>query len=167
MPNIPSMEDRNAPFGDSAAGRLIESRVERKGLRPQLAAAVIAILWLIAIVAFGVVVHLVDPDSFDTIWDGMWWATQTVTTVGYGDIVPEQADGQVIGAVLMIAGLSFFAVITGVITSAFVTRAQEARRAQRAGTLEETIEGMARDIGEMREQLTRLRGDGAAGPPGG
>ena len=161
------MEDRKGPFGDSAAGRLIESRVERKGLRPQLAAAVIAILWLIAIVVFGVVIRLVDPDSFDTIWEGMWWATQTVTTVGYGDIVPEQADGQVIGAVLMIAGLSFFAVITGVITSAFVTRAQEARRAQRAGTLEETMEGMARDIGEMREQLTRLRGDGAAGPPGG
>lgn len=167
MPNTASMEGRKAPFGDSAAGRLIERRVERKGLRPQLAAAVIAILWLIAIAVFGVVMRLVDPDSFDTIWDGMWWATQTVTTVGYGDIVPEQAGGQVIGAVLMISGLSFFAVITGVITSAFVTRAQEARRVQRVGTLEETIEGMARDIREMREQLTRLRGDGGAGPPPG
>ena len=167
MPNTASMEDPKAPFGDSALGRLVERRVERKGLRPQLAAAVIAILWLIAIVVFGVIMRHVDPDSFDTIWDGMWWATQTVTTVGYGDIVPEQAGSQVIGAVLMIAGLSFFAVITGVITSAFVTRAQEARRAQRGGTLEETIEGMARDIGEVRVELARLRGDGDAPPPGG
>ena len=167
MPNTASMEDPKAPFGDSALGRLVERRVERKGLRPQLAAAVIAILWLIAIVVFGVIMRLVDPDSFDTIWDGMWWATQTVTTVGYGDIVPEQAGSQVIGAVLMIAGLSFFAVITGVITSAFVTRAQEARRVQRVGTLEETIEGIARDIGEMRVELARLRGDDDAPPPGG
>jgi voltage-gated potassium channel len=167
VPNIASMEGPKGPLGDSAPGRLIERRVERKGLRPQLAAAVIAVLWLIAIVVFGVVIRLVDPDSFDTIWDGMWWATQTVTTVGYGDIVPEQAGGQVIGAVLMIAGLSFFAVITGVITSAFVTRAQEARRAQRVGTLEQTIDRMARDIHAMREQLTRERGDGGAGPSGG
>src|SRR5262245_25009444 len=161
------MEDPKAPFGDSAAGRLIERGVERRGLRPQLAAAVIAALWLIAIVVFGVVMRLVDPDSFDTIWDGMWWATQTVTTVGYGDIVPEQTGSQVIGAVLMISGLSFFAVITGVITSAFVTRAQEARRAQQGGTLEETIERMGRDIGEIRVELARLRGDGDAPPPAG
>ena len=43
----------------------------------------------VAIVIFGVVERLVDPDTFDTVWDGMWWATQTVTTVGYGDVVPQ------------------------------------------------------------------------------
>ena len=166
MPNTASMEGRKGPLGDSVPGRLIERRVQRHGLRPQLAAAIIAVLWVVAIVVFGIVMRLVDSDSFDTIWDGMWWATQTVTTVGYGDIVPDQAGGQVIAAVLMIAGLSFFAVITGVITSAFVTRAQEARRAQRVDTLEQTIHSMARDIREMREQLARP-GEPGAGPPAG
>ena len=84
----------------------------------------IAGLWVIAIVVFGVVEHLVEPDTFHTVWDGMWWATQTVTTVGYGDIVPEQTAGKFVGAVLMIGGLSFFAVITGIITSIFIARAQ-------------------------------------------
>ena len=62
----------------------------------------------------------------------MWWATQTVTTVGYGDVVPDSAGGQLIAVVLMVGGLSFFAVVTGVITSVFVTRAQAERRAQEA-----------------------------------
>ena len=88
---------------------MVERRVQRKGLRPRVAASVIALLWVIAIVIFGIVEHLVDEQSFDTVWDGMWWATQTVTTVGYGDIVPEDTAGQVIAAVLMIGGLSLFA----------------------------------------------------------
>ena len=59
----------------------------------------------------------------------MWWATQTVTTVGYGDVVPDSAGGQLIAVVLMVGGLSFFAVVTGVITSVFDgPRRSDARR---------------------------------------
>ena len=112
-------------------GRVIARRVEKKGLRPRVAASIIAILWVIAIVIFGIVERLVDPDTFDSIWLGMWWATQTVTTVGYGDVVPADTAGQLIATVLMIGGLSLFAVITGFITSAFVARAQAENRARR------------------------------------
>jgi voltage-gated potassium channel Kch len=157
------MED---PLGHSAPGRLIERRVERKGLRPRVAASVIAILWLVAIVVFGVIERLVDPDSFDTIWDGMWWATQTVTTVGYGDVVPDSAGGQLIAAVLMVGGLSFFAVVTGVITSVFVTRAQEERRAQAADPVAQALERLTAEVTEMREQVDRL-GNGDPRPPPG
>jgi voltage-gated potassium channel len=155
------------PLGHSGAGRMIERRVQRKGLRPRVAASVIAVLWLIAIVVFGVVERLVDPDSFDTIWDGMWWATQTVTTVGYGDVVPDQAGGQLIATVLMVGGLSFFAVITGVITSVFVTRAQEERRARAADPLATKLDLLAAELGEVREQLARLAGEGGPRPPRG
>lgn len=112
------------PARPRRAEELLERRIQSKGLRPRVAAGVVATLWLVAVVAFGIIEHLIDPDSFDTIWDGMWWATQTVTTVGYGDIVPQQPAGKLVGALLMIGGLSFFAVITGVITSMFVARAQ-------------------------------------------
>src|SRR3954463_9112977 len=108
--------------------RVISRRVEKKGLRPRVAAGIIAVLWLIAIVIFGIVEHLIDPQTFDTIWLGMWWATQTVTTVGYGDVVPVDAAGQLIASVLMIGGLSLFAVVTGAITSSFVARAQAEAR---------------------------------------
>ena len=54
-----------------------------------MAASVIALLWVIAIVIFGVVEHLVDEQSFAMVWDGMWWGPRPLTTVGYGDIVQQ------------------------------------------------------------------------------
>ena len=161
--NTATMED---PLRHSAAGRVIEHRVDRKGLRPRVAAGVIAVLWLIAIVIFGVIERLVDPDSFGTIWDGMWWATQTVTTVGYGDVVPDSAGGQLIAAVLMVGGLSFFAVVTGVITSIFVTRAQAERRAQEADPVAEALERLTAEVGEIRDLLARIGNGGPRPPPG-
>jgi voltage-gated potassium channel len=109
-------------------GRVIARRVEKKGLRPRVAASIIAVLWVIAVVVFGILEHLIDPETFDNVWLGMWWATQTVTTVGYGDVVPGDTVGMLIATVLMIGGLSLFAVVTGFITSAFVARAQAAAR---------------------------------------
>ena len=55
----------------------------------------------------------------------MWWAIQTVTTVGYGDVVPGSTVGKVIATFLMLGGLSLFAVVTGAITSAFVAQRQK------------------------------------------
>lgn len=106
----------------------IAGRIERTGLRPRDAAYVIVAVWVFWIVVFGVIEHLVDPDTFDSVWLGMWWGIQTVTTVGYGDVVPEETAGKVIGAFLMLGGLSLLAVVTGAITSAFVTRAEAERR---------------------------------------
>jgi voltage-gated potassium channel len=143
--------------------RMVERRVRRKGLRPRVAASVIALLWLIAIVIFGVVEFLVDRESFDTVWDGMWWATQTVTTVGYGDVVPQQTAGQVIGAVLMIGGLSLFAVITGVITSMFVTASQE-HRGDRDPVIGR-LDHLAAEMDALRQEVARLEsGDARRGP---
>jgi len=144
------MEGRPDP--DTYLGRIFARRVAKKGLRPRVAASLIAILWLIAIVVFGVVEHLIDRDTFDNVWLGMWWATQTVTTVGYGDVVPADAGGQLIATVLMIGGLSLFAVVTGVITSAFVARAQADSRV--AGDDPVLVR-----IGELEAQLAALRSD--------
>ena len=131
---------------------MIARRVEKKGLRPRVAASIIAILWVIAIVIFGIVERLVDPDTFDSIWLGMWWATQTVTTVGYGDVVPADTAGQLIATVLMIGGLSLFAVITGFITSAFVARAQAENRAR-------ADDPVIVKLGEIEAQIKALKDD--------
>jgi voltage-gated potassium channel len=147
------MED---PVQKSWAGRVISRRVEKKGLRPRLAASVIAILWLMAIVAFGVAEHLLDKDSFETAWDGMWWATQTVTTVGYGDLVPDDGVGRVIASVLMIGGLSFFAVVTGAITSAFVARAQATARARAEDPMMVKLTQMETELGAIKADVARL-----------
>src|SRR5262249_18745076 len=98
-------------------GRWLLRRIERKGLRVRFAAYVIVAFWAGAVVVFGVVEYLIDPKTFHSVWQGIWWAIQTVTTVGYGDIVPKQTTGKVIAGVLMLGGLSLLAVVTAVITS--------------------------------------------------
>jgi voltage-gated potassium channel len=64
--------------------------------------------------------RLVDPADFDSVGQGMWWAVQTVTTVGYGDIVPTKVGGRLIGAILMLSGIGFLTVVTAVVTAAFL-----------------------------------------------
>jgi voltage-gated potassium channel len=135
--------------------RYIDRRIDRKGLKPRVAASIIAVLWVMAIVIFGIVEHLVDPESFDTVWLGMWWATQTVTTVGYGDVVPRAADGQLIATVLMVGGLSLFAVVTGAITSAFVTRAENERRASGEDPLMAKLDQLSTELEALRTQIAR------------
>ena len=136
--------------------RVVARRVEKKGLKPRLAAAVIAVAWLIAIVVFGIAEHLIDPKSFTTVWEGMWWATQTVTTVGYGDVVPDDAAGRIVATVLMIGGLSLFAVITGAITSSFVARAQAETRLKSGDPVLAKVTEMEGDLAATRAELNRL-----------
>ena len=140
----------------SRIARLAERRIERHGLRPRLAAGIIAVSWLVGIVVFGVVEHVVNRDQFETVWEGMWWATQTVTTVGYGDVVPDAGAGKFVAAVLMIGGLSLFAVVTGVITSVFVARAQMGEQEARYDDFETRLERISDDLGQVRALLDTL-----------
>ena len=132
-----------------------ERRVERKGLRPRFAAYLILAAWLVAVVIYGVVEHATDPNTFHTVWLGMWGGVETVTTVGYGDVVPQSTAGKLVASVLMLGGLSFLAIITALITSAFVTRAQT--NAQ-AGTRDEVLEQLheiTAQLATVKEQLAR------------
>jgi voltage-gated potassium channel len=142
------MNDRQAP---GLLGRRLDRHMQRRGLRPRYAAYVIVVSWAIGVVVFGVVERLVDPDTFDNVWLGMWWAIQTVTTVGYGDVVPGSTAGKVIASLLMLGGLSLFAVVTGAITSAFV--------AQRQREMVGDDDPVARRLDEMTAKLDALQAE--------
>jgi voltage-gated potassium channel len=137
--------------------RWLEKRIERKGLRPRDAAYLIAIIWAMAVLAFGVVERLVDPKTFHSIWLGMWWAVETVTTVGYGDIVPDQTAGKLIAAFLMLGGLSLIAVVTAAITSGFVSRADAQRRAAGEDPVMQKLEEIAAELRAVKTELDHLR----------
>ena len=92
----------------------------RRELTPARAGWAIASATAAVTVACGIVIRLVDPSDFDSVWLGLWWAVQTVTTVGYGDVVPHHTSGRLIGAVLMLSGIGFLTVVTAVITAAFL-----------------------------------------------
>ncbi|HEY1632664.1 MAG TPA: cyclic nucleotide-gated ion channel [Rhizomicrobium sp.] len=62
----------------------------------------------------------VQPRYFGTIPDSMWWAITTLTTVGYGDVVPVTALGRVVAGFTMIVGLGLFALPVGIVATGFV-----------------------------------------------
>jgi voltage-gated potassium channel len=61
----------------------------------------------------------VQPDAFGSIPRAMWWAAVTMTTVGYGDIVPQTAIGKLFGGLISISGIALIAIPTGILASAF------------------------------------------------
>ena len=87
------------------------------------AASVIVLATAIVVVGAGVLIRFVDHQEYSNVWVGMWWAVQTVTTVGYGDVTPQRISGRIVGAAVMLEGVAFIAILTAVITSTFVTRA--------------------------------------------
>jgi voltage-gated potassium channel Kch len=119
---------------------------------PRGGATVIATITTIATVGFGLLMTTIDQENFTTIGQGLWWAVQTVTTVGYGDAVPTTVAGRLVAAVVMLVGLAFLAVITAAVTSAFVARATEERTKRAGGAAPAT----ARDVRELNERLDRM-----------
>lgn len=97
---------------------------------PRGAAIVIAVVTSAITVGAGQLMTVVDSTNFPSLGDGLWWALQTVTTVGYGDHVPADAAGRIVAALVMLVGIGFITVITASITSAFV---EQSRQKQRAG----------------------------------
>lgn len=86
----------------------------------RLLAAVIFIL-----LVFGVVIHILEPRSFPTLFEGIWWAIVTTSTIGYGDYVPETTAGKFTAMLLIFSG-------AGLVASYFVAIASTAIKRQGA-----------------------------------
>jgi voltage-gated potassium channel Kch len=86
----------------------------------------------------------------------MWWSVQTVTTVGYGDITPTDVGGRIVAAIVMLAGIAFVAITTSAITSSFVARAQEERRAAAAKDQTAASDRSDARYDELTERLDRI-----------
>ena len=71
--------------------------------------------------------------------DALWWAIVTVTTVGYGDVVPSSGAGRIIAGLLMLAGVSAIPITTSLVVSVFVARLQADDRARNAEARDEII----------------------------
>jgi voltage-gated potassium channel len=91
--------------------------------------ASVLILFFILLVIAATAAHLLEyerqPQAFGSLPNALWWAVVTLTTTGYGDVVPVTAGGRMVGSILMISGISVLAIMTGVLATGF---AQEERR---------------------------------------
>jgi voltage-gated potassium channel len=72
--------------------------------------------------------HAAQPEVFRSVFDGLWWAVCTLTTVGYGDVYPVTAGGRVFTFVILVIGLGVIAVPTGMVASALAQAREELER---------------------------------------
>ena len=84
----------------------------------------IAVATTLITVGAALLMTVVDHENFPSLGSGLWWAAQTVTTVGYGDDVPTTFKGQLIAVLVMLFGIGFLTVVTAAITSSFIERSR-------------------------------------------
>jgi voltage-gated potassium channel len=144
---------------------IIERRMSKFLREPpsvRLAANVILTATGLVVVIGGVMMRVLDHKEYASIWLGMWWVLQTVTTVGYGDLTPKSAIGKILTSIVMLWGIAFLAIITAAVTSVFVARAQRERElaetatAVEAGrTVDDRLDHIDAQLGQLRELLER------------
>jgi voltage-gated potassium channel len=128
--------------------RQLDSAVAR-ATTPRGATVVIAMAATVITVVAGLVMTLADAENFPSIGSGLWWAVQTVTTVGYGDDVPTNLTGRLVAVLVMLVAIAFLTVITASITSIFVSRA-------RRGTPPGAETATAEQVRQLDSRLERI-----------
>ena len=157
-------------IGNPPGGRLVRHQTEKFLRRPPTirnAAAVIVSFSTAIVILSALAIRITDPHDFPSLGLALWWAVQTVTTVGYGDVTPKETAGRVIATIVMLEGIAFLAILTAAITSTFVARAQF--ELDSAGWTQEAE--AADDRTTLADISTRLRAieallqGGTTGPP--
>jgi voltage-gated potassium channel len=126
-------------------------RASAKPLTARRAAGIISVFTLTLTLVSAIVAFLLDRDDFPNLGISIWWALQTVTTVGYGDFVPHNTEGRVIGSLVMLGGISFAAVVTASIAAALIEAAR--RRGIGPGESEDPLGPKLDDIAARLERL--------------
>ena len=149
---------------------LVRRRLEaflRDPLSVRNAMAVIIAATLVSVLVGGVLITVVDPEEFPDLGTGLWWALQTVTTVGYGDVTPENTAGRLVGALFLLEAISFVTIVTAVITSSFVERARQQRIADTETAEAVGAEQLIAQLSEITSRLDRIQQTLDSGGPAG
>jgi len=87
--------------------------------------------------------------SIQSFPDALWWAVVTITTVGYGDMVPVTAAGRTIAFILMLGGIAFFSGVTANLAF-FMVRGQDSHK-QALSQLVTEVEGLRQEVIRLRQ----------------
>jgi voltage-gated potassium channel len=132
------------------------SRFLERPVTVRSAAGVIVTATAVIVVVSGILMRLLDHSEYPTVFKGMWWAIQTVTTVGYGDVTPKEVGGRIVAVFVMLEGIAFLAVATAAITSTFIARASRDRDVAAAVEGAQREAGIRSGLAEMAERLDRI-----------
>lgn len=124
----------------------------RRFLRRDSLPYVLALSVFVVLVG-GLTIHGLEPETAETVGDGVWWAAATLSTVGYGDIAPKTVAGRLLAVVIMVVGVGTFAALTATIASFFVQFDERAK--------DSDLEELSRQVAALRDQVDALRTDWA------
>ena len=134
------------------------TRFLREPMSVRNAANVIVTATATVVVVGGILMRVLDHDEYPNIWRGMWWALQTVTTVGYGDVTPTHVSGRIVAAFVMLEGIAFLAILVAAITSTFVARAERERERAEAAEEESDEQRIDARFDDLAARLDRVEG---------
>jgi len=110
----------------------------------------------------GLIMAGIEP-AIEDVWQGLWWAWVTVSTVGYGDTVPLSGAGKVFGAVVILFGVGFFSLLTASFSAYFISRGEleieeeEEEEINRLKNIEDRIDAMEKTLQRIEERLKENR----------
>ncbi|MEH6579361.1 MAG: ion channel [Amphritea sp.] len=130
--------------------------------------ATLSICFIIMLVS-GVLISGIDP-AFSRPLDAIWWAWVTITTIGYGDLVPSTGEGRIFGALLILMRLGLFSMITASFSVFFIEQDEreftdkEERNLQRIALLEKRLEGIEGKLEQSVNLLEQIKQDNRSEP---
>jgi voltage-gated potassium channel len=115
-----------------------------------------ALIVFTIVVGGGAVFVAVERSQDLSIWDGLWWAAETVTTVAYGDIYPTTALGRIVATVVMTAGIGFVALLTGALAQRFLYGENEdatSKPSTHEAEMAKKLEDLSLQIAQLQKAL--------------
>jgi len=88
--------------------------------------------------------------SINSFADALWWAVVTITTVGYGDMVPVTMVGRAVAFILMLGGIAFFSGVTANVAS-FLVKSHD--------TEKKAVSQLVKEVEGLRQELAKMRAD--------
>jgi len=116
---------------------------------------IMAVVLILASCGIYLIEHDIQPDKFGSIPAAMWWAMATLTTVGYGDVVPITPLGKFFGGVITLLSMGMVAIPTGLLASSFSEQIRKRRQFFEDAVHEQIQDGTLNDT--QQEHLEELR----------
>ena len=120
------------------------------------AAYVMIVITVGIVLVGGLIVWVFDSRDFPDLGGALWYTLQTVTTVGYGDHVPTEGVGRLVGATVMVVAVALIAILTASITSTFVEAAQRRHRAGVEAEERDSAEALRLQLDEVVARLAAI-----------